>query len=150
MQKTIMPTTKRILEKIQLYWLRFFLDKLCELPPLRCKIVEKCPSETGTEGCQVACWHLPRHFQKILLTQQWFALTTESQTYGFKQSLSQWLILSQLSDYIKLCNPGCCCGASDNSSLYGVRRRWDLLGVPLCAPGICLKSVTLGESGFLP
>lgn len=109
------------------------------------RFFENCPSETGTEGCQVTCWHLPRHFQKILLAQQWFALITESQTDGFKQSLSQWLMLSQLSDYIKLCNPGCCWGASDNSCLCAVRRRWDLLGAPLCAPTICLRSVTLGR-----
>lgn len=75
-------------------------------------------------------------FRKIDLTQKWFALLAEDQNYGFKYSLSQWLMLSQLSSHIKLCNPVCHLGALGNSNLCGVSRKWDLLRVPFCALSI--------------
>lgn len=150
------------LEKIQLYWLYFsrqVVDYHCKVQAARYTF-EKCPGETRTEGmvgCWAACWHLPMDFQKIILIQKWFALLAEDQTYGFKSSLSQWLMLSQLSNHINLCNPVRHLGASGNSSLCGVSRKWiywECLYVLQVSGSKCSlnpqKPVTLAEPAFLP
>lgn len=150
MQKTLMPTTAGILEKIQLHWLHFSRQAVW-ITTLKVQDFGKMSQWDRNWRMLICMLTFPyRHFQKIFVTQQWFALVAESQTYGFKQSLSQWLTLSQLSDHIRLCNHGCSWGASDNSSLCGVSRKWDLLRGPLCALSICLRSVTLGQSDFFP
>lgn len=132
MQETFMPTARScicctFLLKMRIITLRFKIQstllKMSWWDRWRCGWMQSCMLTSSPSG-----------FTEVTSTLENFALLAEDQTWAFKYCLSPWLMVSQLSNHIKLCNLIFHLGAFDNRNLCGVSRKRDLLRVSICVP----------------